>query len=220
MPHSFSGNESVQKRFSLAKKFEESPNYTHRLDRSIDTSQLGWMSEIETQNTTIIEKIMAQKPHGKVYAWVEAFKSYNGNVRLNRHMINMHRQYGYELVPATRHRPLFLMADNIYKSTDRTSISYTERYESNHDLYDDFYEHYIVEKNNILMERDEDVHLMYQEKICNVSKQIYDKFGPNGTANGDDEGMNNLRSFNMRSTKRMEEGDFVTHDYFMNRFNK
>jgi len=204
MTYPHSSIDPMQHRFSLVDRYKElQGRNSHRGDRATAEESPDWESDIKfNMSTSTLDRILAEAPANKKYALIP-WKIYDKMDRksyCSKAMIELHRENGYTIVPASRHRKANLVSDRVYRQLDSHS-NLNRKSDEDEMLHDQA----IIIDENILMERDMEDHMHYRAMLNESNQAMYRDIGPNGKRN---QQRINDRYMKMKYLKEDEDGEF------------
>lgn len=199
-------------RFSLVDRYKElSGSNAHRGERLLSEENPYWESDIQLNNSTnLLDRILNEAPANKRYALIpwKIIDNMDKKAYCTKAMIALHRENGYRIVSASRHRKTNLVSDSVYNQLD-SHAGLTKREQSDEVLHDQA----IIIGENVIMERDREDHERYNEMLANENREQYAEIGPNGRKNND---KNNRRLLGMKYLKDEDVEDGVDPAVFIN----
>ncbi len=171
-------------RFSLVDRYKElSGSNAHRGERLLSEENPYWESDIQlNMSTNLLDRILNEAPANKRYALIpwKIIDNMDHKAYSTKAMIALHRENGYRIVPAARHRKTNLVSDSVYNQLDNHA-GLTKKEQSDEVLHDQA----IIIGENIIMERDREDHERYNEMLAAENREQYEEIGPNGRKNQD-----------------------------------
>lgn len=209
-PHS--SQDEMKSRFSLTQRYKElMGNNSHRGDRALSEENPYWESDIMlNKSTNVLDRILKEAPANKRYALIpwKMTDRMDRKARATKEMIALHREYGFKVVHAGRHRKANLVTDRVMHQLDNFS-SLEKKDHTEEVLHDEA----IIIGENILMERDMEEHIRYNEMLERENNEQYADIGPNGKRNNE---QYNDRMLGMVYVKEDEKGHFKDPSMYMN----
>lgn len=179
-PHS--QQDEMHRRFSLVDRYNQlSGRSSHRGGRDLAEENPRWESDIQfNKSVSLLERILSEAPSNKKYALIpwKVFDKMDHKAYASKAMIELHRENGYNIVPAARHKKANLVSDRVYAQLDNHA-NLDKRNHQDETLHDQA----IIIGENIIMERDLEEHNRYVGFIEEQNNRQYKEIGPNGTKN-------------------------------------
>jgi hypothetical protein len=178
-PHA--NHDPINSRFSISQRFKEMAGKNpHRTGQDAEQAP-EWESSFQMNSSnSLLERVLNEAPANKKYALIpwRVVDQLDRKSHVSKAMINLHRQHGYNIVPAARHRHSTMVSDRVYRQLDNLTSMDKPSHEENV-LEDEA----IIIGENILMERNKEDYNRYSSMLSEESKQTYREIGPNGQAN-------------------------------------